>query len=256
MPTHKTFNATRRGFPRKARTLQDDLEHRLSAYLVVAATAGVALLASPEVAQANTIVYQQVNQTYLHQASISVSGATFSFTDFPASTSRTFFHIINAGANGGLFFNNPYLPLPRGFAIGRGGYYPYQGPVPSGYMGEIFGPLSQKSQFGFRGRFFSFSGYGRSGEFIGLMFDFHGQTHFGWVELKIPIEIMNTSAGPEAIPVFDIISFAYNRVPNARILAGQTSNNSIPEPSTLALLALGAAGLPIWRKKAAKSRKA
>lgn len=62
--------------------------------------------------------------------------------------------------------------------------------------------------------------------FVGFRFTLNGQTHYGWIQLSV---------GPGSI---DFISAAYENTPGAAIAAG-----AIPEPSSLAMLALGAVGV-------------
>ena len=73
--------------------------------------------------------------------------------------------------------------------------------------------------------------------YLGFEFTFGGKTHFGCAHLNVT-----------TFPVEGFISeFAYDSVPGQSIQAGQTS--AIPEPGTLSLLALGAAGLAVLRKR-------
>jgi hypothetical protein len=62
--------------------------------------------------------------------------------------------------------------------------------------------------------------------FVGFRFNAADGTHFGWLRLSV---------GPGSI---DFVSAAWDNVPNQGIAAG-----AIPEPGTMALLALGAAGV-------------
>jgi hypothetical protein len=64
--------------------------------------------------------------------------------------------------------------------------------------------------------------------FAGFRFTAADGTHFGWI---------NLSVGPGII---DFVSAAYESTPGTAIAAG---TGGIPEPSTLAMLALGAAGV-------------
>ncbi len=73
-----------------------------------------------------------------------------------------------------------------------------------------------------------------SGKYIGVRFDIGGNTHYGWIQVNVP-------GVPDSAT---ITGYAYQDTADAQITAG-----AIPEPGSLALLALGAAGLAAWRKK-------
>jgi hypothetical protein len=62
--------------------------------------------------------------------------------------------------------------------------------------------------------------------FVGFRFNAADGTHYGWIRLSV---------GPGSI---DFVSAAWDNTPNAAIAAG-----AVPEPGTMALLALGAVGV-------------
>lgn len=64
--------------------------------------------------------------------------------------------------------------------------------------------------------------------FAGFRFQAADGTHFGWIQLSV-------NGG-----IIDFSTAAYETTPGAAILAG---NSVVPEPSTLAMLALGAVGV-------------
>ncbi|MHB8971577.1 MAG: PEP-CTERM sorting domain-containing protein [Pirellulaceae bacterium] len=74
--------------------------------------------------------------------------------------------------------------------------------------------------------------------FIGFSFDAgNGGTQYGWLQV-------NMEGGPHN--AFSILDYAYAGVDEG-ILVGQTS--AVPEPGSLGLLATGAIGLLLWRRK-------
>ena len=77
---------------------------------------------------------------------------------------------------------------------------------------------------------------------VGLQFDIGGQTHFGWARIRLD-ELMATS-DPQVTSTLTVVDWAYESVPGTAIAAG-----SVPEPSSIALLALGSVGLATLRNR-------
>ena len=65
-------------------------------------------------------------------------------------------------------------------------------------------------------------------KFLGVVFSFSGQTHYGWVG----VEVTNSTG--------IIRDYAYESTPDTAIAAG-----AVPEPSSLALLAMGAGAMAL-----------
>jgi hypothetical protein len=124
----------------------------------------------------------------------------------------------------------PY-PLAKGTTIGTGGPYSFY---------QTSGKLSFLA-FSYGGNFYGFNSQ-NSLEYVG--FDFtstDGLVHDGWVELE---SISNDGTDLDGGLTF--VGAAYNSVPDSSggtITAGQSGTNAVPEPGTLAALAVGAVGL-------------
>ena len=112
------------------------------------------------------------------------------------------------------------------------------GPTPP--LGEIFSPPLQQGIFASN---FNSAPYGQfyapnSRGFLGFQFTNSQGTFFGYLELQI------TRASGVGDPGFQFFSAAYDDTPGTPIVAG-----AVPEPGTLAMLALGAAAVLAAHKR-------
>ena len=82
--------------------------------------------------------------------------------------------------------------------------------------------------------------------YLGLAFDISGSTHYGWAQLSIDVD--GGGFGPPPYAKVTVIDYAYEDQAGVGINAGQTAA-AVPEPSTLALFAMGAAGVMALRRK-------
>lgn len=120
--------------------------------------------------------------------------------------------------------------LANGTLIGPGSAFSADGAVPSG--GDALNGTEGGNPVG---HFQVSDGPG----FIGVKFDIAGNTHFGYVGYQ--------GTGAENDASGNVFKLAYEDTPGLGVLAG--SEVSIPEPTSLCLLAAGAAGLPRYRRR-------
>ncbi len=85
----------------------------------------------------------------------------------------------------------------------------------------------------------------RGSQFLGIEFNQGGADHFGWAR----VGILTTKNGVGSRGS-EVTGFAYETNPNQGIAAGQTTE-ATPEPATVGLLAVGGAGIAVWRRKKA-----
>jgi|WetSurMetagenome_2_1015567.scaffolds.fasta_scaffold378487_1 hypothetical protein len=100
--------------------------------------------------------------------------------------------------------------------------------------------------------------------YYGLLFDWsanHDHYFYGWVLLADfrtidfypPPEMLPPGIDPEQLkqtmPAFTLVDWAYQNEQDVAIGAGEGRAASVPEPSTLSLLAMGALGLAAWRSR-------
>ena len=131
-------------------------------------------------------------------------------------------------------------PLPKGTRIGPNGAFKHRtygaGMAYAG-KGTTCGPWARQSNLQ---------------AYLGLKFTIKGKIHFGWARVKVdtlqrPFSVILTGYAYETIPGKTIIAGATKGPDDAEPTAALSRHS--PEPATLGALALGAPGLPIWRRK-------
>jgi hypothetical protein len=87
------------------------------------------------------------------------------------------------------------------------------------------------------GSYGEWNAFGRG--YVGLRFQIGPNTHYGWAEISVNPNYTST-----------LHRWAYEDVPNTGL--STPSGGAIPEPASIVLMALGAAGLALYRKRRQK----
>jgi hypothetical protein len=239
------------------------LEQRLNLYALAASAAGVGMLALAQTAEAR-IIYTPAHHVIGRYGHYNLDLNHDGITDFTIVNSTdcnpgTCADVLSANPVKGNGVEGKLRREHRRYASGST-YYAYA--------------LSRGAQIGptrpFAGNFMAgfwcgttcsltFSSWGPwrnvANKYLGLEFQIHGKTHYGWARLNVQIRGM--------IVIGTLTGYAYETVPNKPIVAGKTSGPDedstgqadpaafdapAPEPATLGLLAMGWPELSVWRR--------
>jgi hypothetical protein len=261
--------------PRKtASNLSESVHQQLSVYAVAAVVAVVSVLALTQPSEAK-IVYTPANVVLScpharRDANIVgiVGGCNQQYnldlnhdgvTDFTIAVHTEDSGICNIGASA------DELPASGNGAIGSGGY------AAALMQGA---PIGHSQQFQGSRRTMAFDGvepdcreihggpwFNVTDGYLGLSFRRNGRTHYGWARLNVYV------SAKEGFSQATLTGYAYETIAGKSIIAGQTKGaaddstnddfgpgasltSPVPDkPASLGMLALGAQGVPIWRRK-------
>lgn len=235
-----------------------NLNGQMKLYSLAAAAAGVSVLALVAPAAAEVVVSKAhlsvsgggaVNVDLNHDGIPDFGFAIFSYQDFSPAFRATFsispFH-------GGAVIAGPGTSRQYASALVRGAKI-----GPSDRFAATSGAVIERSYGDHVTGHTTFRtlkgnwGNNPQNRYLGLRFLINGETHYGWIRLMV------TSSGAFTLRG-TITGYAYETVPNKPILAGTAEKPSVGvqihsaeqvgSPS-LGILALGAEGLPLWRRE-------
>jgi len=246
--------------PKRPDRVPESLDKRLLAY---ALAAGAGLAAAPELAQA-TIVYSNPadttissngqfididlnNDTIIFDARVS----TFSFSDDDDGYSFAEAS-VRVGGNGqltgvignfsdaaALAAGDPISPLQSFQDIQfstrlMASSYAY---ADGESFTDIYGPFANVGD-----------------RYLGLTFQIDGAAHFGWARFGVTASAFAEGGSTFATASATLRAYAFEDCPREGILAGATQGGAscpsgVPMPPALALVALGAGGLALWRAR-------
>lgn len=276
--TRPSAQGTNHPKPRSASLLSQVLEKKLSNYAMAAGSAGVALLAFVQPAEAKIVftktdiavpvnggsVWFDINGDGQNDFALSVihfGASTCTFTQGRRQHKRRL--PLGCGAETNVLKVRPAQAANEVWQAGTSstGAYPHKCAADV-FAGRRIGPLRPFGagtlvMAGYSGSSIGFAFCPWRGEhkpYLGVKFlDSSGNLHYGWVRVQV-IGTSNTT----------IEGYAYETTPNTPIVAGQTSgadNNvhlqepstdstaKLSEPANLGRLAQGAAGIVAWRRE-------
>lgn len=235
-------------------TITETVDHRVKLYSVVAAAAGVSMLALAQPVEAEVVVTKahlpivgavlvDLNKDGIVDFQLSMSA----YNDFTFISGNLRIRPRAGGAVvGSRSTHGGYASaLIRGTKIGQSANFDSDSNV----------TIERSQGFGYGETNYTRQIYGKWGgnprnRFLGLKFVIHGATHYGWVRLTV-----NTTKWPLSAT---ITGYAYETIANKRILAGIPPSPAVDtktqQPSegtdrvSLGMLALGADGLALWRR--------
>jgi hypothetical protein len=238
--------------PRKPFRLSHSVHHQLHLYALAASAAGVGMLASARSAEAK-VVYTKTRQVIGRNGTCNLDLNHDGTVDF----------IIHEWGNYG-----PHSLLAKeavGNAVQGSGYAaalkpaarigPSQRFIKSGFNGEKMVAVWYNTQSGTT--YINGPWVNVKNRYLGLKFQIHGKTHYGWARLSVRVQ-----GGEHAKTITATLTgYAYETIPKKRLRAGQTEGVAdapavsvttwapgIQQTASLGALALGANGVPIWRR--------
>jgi hypothetical protein len=261
--------SSNRGTERVASRLSANLDKNLVAYAMAAGAAGVGLLALAQPADAK-IVYTPAHRNIGAKTFIDLNHDGIS--DFKITLIRTS-HCVGGctttGRRHGTAFNATYAFL-NAFGVAQDNQIYGQGKLASALpAGVQVGPKSKFPGGNLMAEVYAASGNpegsfgawvgtgnGVQHKFLGLKFEIHGKTHFGWA--RFDVTVIPRGAHIQAT----LTGYAYETGANKPIITGKTrgpegdgdaTSASVslpaPAPASLGLLARGCAGLVSWRRR-------
>lgn len=240
--------------------LPEKLDQRLNMYALAAAAAGVSLLALAQPSEAK-IVYTKIHQVIgangVYALDLNHDGVVdfliqqwSNFASYPLLAKEALGNAVQGGRMG----YRSASALNPGAWIG-----PSQGFVKSGYNGEQMAFVAYNTETGSR-----FSGgpwVNVTNRYLGLQFQIHGKTHYGWARLSVTVKGKTVTA--------TLTGYAYETVAGKRLRAGRQVESDVPavqqasiapapsipdvprraaQPGLLGMFALGAPGIALWRR--------
>ncbi len=247
-------------------TLLDNFRQRITFYSTAALAAGVSLLALAQPAAGEVVTIHKtlflgngadgsppVQIDFNNDGVVDISFNQFSETYGSGAQAMVLRPPAGAGViTKGQGSRGPYaLALLRGAQVGPSAHFNAQSDI----IERSFRPTTAGSQCGTGEKLYGHFPGDIPDRFVGVRFLINGGTHYGWVRMSVDTTMDGCFLGAK------VTAYAYETVPNKKITIGsstsaateedgqsQNSANAFVRPS-LGLLALGADGRSLWRRK-------
>jgi hypothetical protein len=248
--------------PKTPSTLSEPFHQALNLYALAASAAGVSVLALVQPSEAE-IVYTPTHQIIGCKDAYGIDLNQDGVTDFTIQNRcgvrnigfgyfwfSDFLKAIPTSGNRVLLSSEGFAAaLVAGAKIGSG--HSQSAASRAAVMARTFGYNNESQPY------YSGAWIGASNRYLGFQFQINGETHYGWARLT-----MKWNRGKHLFTA-GLTGFAYETEAHKAILAGQTEEDSAaeagkessnrkphaPGQSTLGSLALGSAGISLWRGK-------
>jgi hypothetical protein len=245
--------------PRTPSKLPVSVHHQLNMYTIAAGAAGVGMLALAQPVEGK-IVYTPAHQSVLF-AGINLDLNHDGIADFRLCYSNNTYHCTGTGPSRPPGYFEALLARPINTLNGVVGKGKLAAAIVAGKsiggkrafpIGDSIMALCSDS-----GTSFCYGPWlNITNRYLGFKFVIKGKIHYGWARLNVNWK------GPRAVDKATLTGYAYETIPNKAIIAGATKEaddenqpadvsfqTNTPEPATVGMLALGAPGLSIWRRK-------
>jgi len=244
--------------------LSAKLNQQLNMYTLAASVAGVSLLASAQLSEAKVVytkTHQVVGTNGVYGLDLKHDGRVdfliqewSNFASYPLLAKEALGNAVQGGGTA----SHSVAALTHGAWIG-----PSQRFVKSGYNGEQMAFVAYNTETG--SRFSGGAWVNVTNRYLGLQFQIHGKTHYGWARLSVRVKGKTVTA--------TLTGYAYETIAGKRLRAGQETESDVgsddrptwqksigpttsvsnaisrvPRSSSLGTLALGAQGLALWRR--------
>ncbi len=229
--------------PGKPSRLSCSVHHQLNMYALAASATGVSILALAPTADARIVyhhTHRMISAFTLYHLDLNKRGVT----DFIIRNSQS---VHSDGATNSLLIRgaagNAVVMKSVGedffaLALKRGT------PISSAIYESALMAVQGRTSGGPAAATFTYGPWANvTGRYLGLKFQIHGATHYGWARLNVRVSKTKFSI------TATLTGYAYETIPNKPIIAGKTKGPDVItlEPGSLGRLALGSSGIPAGR---------